>query len=60
MFPITLKDVPGEQTIKIPAKIRNQKTEFVKLTIESVYRGSKWRDTLLNEFRPDLEEYNYQ
>jgi len=60
MFPVFLKDKPGEQTVKVPAKIRNTRTKFVKLTIEKVYRGSKWRDTLLNEFRPDLEEYNYE
>ena len=60
MFPVFLKDTPGEQTIKIPPQIRDKRTDFVKLTIRKIYRGSKWRDTLLNEFRPDLEEYNYE
>lgn len=60
MFPVFLKDTLEEQVIKIPPQIRNTKTEFVKLTIRKVYRGSKRRDTLLNEFRPDLEEYNYE
>jgi len=59
-FPAYLKDIRGEQVVKIPPSMRNTKTKFVKLTIKKVYRGKKWRDTLLNEFRPDLEEYNYE
>ncbi len=59
MFPIVLKDTMKEQTITVPKKIRDAQTTWVKLTIESVYPGSKWSDVAVNEFRPNLEEFNY-
>ncbi len=45
---ITLKDVPGLQKITFSRPVNSR---WVKFRIGSIYRGSKYRDTALNEFQ---------
>ncbi len=59
-FRTTLPDKNGEQTISLPASMAGKKTRWVKLAIKSVYPGTKYEDTAFAEFRPDLEEMNYE
>ena len=59
-FTTTLPDGNGEQTISLPASMAGKKTRWVKLAIKSVYPGTKYEDTAFAEFRPDLEEMNYE
>ncbi|HPQ82012.1 MAG TPA: discoidin domain-containing protein [bacterium] len=59
-FTKTLSDVKGEQTIELPKAMAGKKTRWIKLTIKSVYPGTKYKDTAFAEFRPDLEENNYE
>ncbi|MBN1797877.1 MAG: hypothetical protein JW822_04845 [Spirochaetales bacterium] len=42
----TLKDTPEQQTITLPEE---WETKEIKFIIQSVYPGSKWRDTALTE-----------
>lgn len=44
---ITLADAPGVQTIEVG----EQKAEWVRFTIRSVYAGTKYKDTAITEFR---------
>ena len=60
VYKVTLKDTPNEQVIKLPNYMKNVRTDWIKLTIDSVYPGTKYTDTALDAFMPDLEEYNYQ
>jgi len=53
----TLKDTNATQYIKLPAPVD---TSSVKLTILSVYPGSKYSDTCLSEIWVDRDKYNYQ
>ena len=57
---ITLADSNAEKAIRLPANLAGKKTRWVRLTILSVYPGGKYPDTALGEFRPDLEEHNYE
>jgi hypothetical protein len=53
---LNLADSNAEQTIRLP---RIVKARWLRLTIRSVYRGSRWRDTAISAFYADLEELNY-
>jgi len=57
---ISLVDSNEEKAVRLPANLAGKKTRWVRLTILSVYPGSKYPDTALGEFRPDLEEHNYE
>lgn len=57
---ITLADSNEERAIRLPPGLAGKKTRWIKLTILSVYPGNKFQDTALGEFRPDLEEHNYE
>ncbi len=52
---ITLLDQYAKQRIRLP---RVAKAKWVRITIRSVYRGSKYRDTAIGGFWADLEELN--
>lgn len=56
----TVPDAKEEMKILLPPELAGKKTTWVKLTIKSVYPGAKWKDTAIGEFRPDLEEHNYE
>ncbi|MFA4875027.1 MAG: discoidin domain-containing protein [bacterium] len=58
-FVKTLLDKKEEIQIRLPANMAGKKTRWVKLTIKSVYPGTKYKDTAIGEFRPNLEEHNY-
>lgn len=58
-FTRTLPDSKGETTIELPASMAGKKTRWVKLTIKSVYPGTKHKDTAFAEFRPDIEGHNF-
>ena len=53
---IVLPDSNAPQSIRLP---RIVKARWLRLTILSVYRGSRWRDTAIGGFYADLEELNY-
>ena len=46
---ITLKDVRGSSRFDFDAPIE---TSWLRLTIESVYPGAKYRDTAISELYP--------
>lgn len=48
-LPIELADEPVERTVSLPAPIR---CSWVKLTVDSVYRGTKWNDLAVSELHP--------
>ena len=52
---VTLLDQNEKQRIRLP---RRAKARWVRITIGSVYRGNRWRDTAIGGFRADLEELN--
>lgn len=51
-----LSDRMGSQEIRLPRIVR---TSWIKLTLLSVYPGTKWDDTAISEILIDLEEHNY-
>jgi hypothetical protein len=53
---ILLPDSNAPHSIRLP---RIVKARWLRLTILSVYRGSRWRDTAIGGFYADLEELNY-
>ena len=55
-----LKDMNDEIKITMPSTMAGKPTRWVKITIKSVYPGTTYKDTALGEFRPDLEENNYE
>ena len=55
-----LRDENDEIKITMPANMAGTPTRWVKITIKSVYPGTVYKDTALGEFRPDLEENNYE
>jgi hypothetical protein len=57
-FSRTLPDAKEEMKIQLPPGMAGKKTRWVKITIKSVYPGTKYKDTAFAEFRPDLEEHN--
>jgi hypothetical protein len=59
-FAASLADMKSEIKLLLPSHLAGKKTRWVKLTIRSVYPGARFHDTALNEFRPDLEEHNYE
>jgi hypothetical protein len=56
----TVPDQRAEMKILLPRKLADKKTKWVKLTIKSIYPGTKYKDTAITEFVPDLEEHNYE
>ncbi|MBF0106946.1 MAG: discoidin domain-containing protein [Deltaproteobacteria bacterium] len=56
-FEHTLSDTSASQIIILPLAVSSTS---VKLTILSVYPGSKYMDTCISEFTADFEEFNYQ
>jgi hypothetical protein len=46
-LPIHFDDVPAAAVIKLPAAKR---CEWFKVTVDSVYKGSKWNDLAVSEF----------
>ncbi|MCP3669068.1 MAG: hypothetical protein GY814_01250 [Gammaproteobacteria bacterium] len=54
---ITLKDSMEQQEIRLPRRVTSP---WIRLTIISVYPGSRWQDTAISELAVDLEEFNYQ
>jgi len=46
-LPIHFADVPEVSVIKLPAA---KKCEWFKVTVDSVYKGSKWNDLAVSEF----------
>jgi hypothetical protein len=55
-FVTTLPDRNAVYRVRLPRVV---KTASVRMTILSVYRGARWRDTAVGTFLPDLEELNY-
>lgn len=53
----TLNDTNSTQYIKLPNPVTSK---WVKLTIQSVYPGTKYMDTCLSEIWVDREKYNYR
>jgi hypothetical protein len=45
--PIHFEDVAGEKTVTLPTP---KKTDFVKLVVRSIYRGTRWNDLAVSEF----------
>lgn len=52
-----LADAMGQQRLRLPHPVN---TEWLTLTIDSVWRGDRFRDTCITFIGPDLEEMNYQ
>jgi hypothetical protein len=59
-FVRTIPDTKEEFKVLLPPGMAGKMTRWVKLTIKSVYPGTKYKDTALGEFIPDLEEHNYE
>jgi hypothetical protein len=54
---LQLKDSMRQQSFRLPRKVVSP---WLRLTILSVYPGSRWQDTAISEVWVDLEEFNYQ
>lgn len=52
-----LADTMGQQRLRLSHPVN---TEWLTLTIDSVWPGARWRDTCISFIGPDLEEMNYQ
>jgi hypothetical protein len=52
-LPIELKDRPNEETVVLPEP---KTTSWVKLTVNSIYKGSKWNDLAISELHPLARE----
>jgi hypothetical protein len=52
-LPIELKDRPNEETVVLAEP---KTTSWVKLTVNSVYKGSKWNDLAISELHPLAKE----
>lgn len=46
-MPIHFDDVMGEKTFTLPAP---KKTDWIKLTVKSIYKGTRWNDLAVSEF----------
>jgi uncharacterized protein YfaP (DUF2135 family) len=46
-MPITFEDVAGEKTFTLPEPKR---TDWVKVTVKSIYKGTRWNDLAVSEF----------
>lgn len=46
-MPITFEDVAGEKTFTLPEP---KPTEWVKVTVKSIYKGTRWNDLAVSEF----------
>ena len=57
VFNVALADITGQQRVALPRPVR---TDWISLTIESVWPGERWQDTCISFIGPDLEELNYQ
>lgn len=57
-FVRTLPDSREEMKIQLPPAMAGKATRWVKITIKGIYPGSKYQDTAIGEFRPDLEEHD--
>lgn len=56
-FVRTLPDTKQEMKIQLPPQMAGKATRWVRITIKGVYPGTKYPDTAIGEFRPDLEEH---
>lgn len=48
-LPITFKDDPTEETVLLPTP---KKCDWVKLTVNGIYKGTKWNDLAISEVHP--------
>ncbi len=48
-LPLEFKDEPSEETVNLPMP---KKCSWVKLTVNEVYKGTKWNDLAISEVHP--------